>query len=319
MPTTERARQAARSLPRSFSISRRGWHVVAPTWIGVLGSAAGALIASGIGLWWYASRIEPYWVQWRSVTLPIVGLPAAFDGYRIVQLSDLHFGKGKRFGAAQLAGIARRVNRLRPDCIALTGDFVSHFDPVSEAGIQQIARLRAADGLFCVPGNHDYWNGEGVIERAVTQAGGQWLINRAHVIRRADAVLTLAGVDDCWEGRPDLAASLRDVAADACVILLAHEPNFADITQTDPRVVVQLSGHSHGGQVRVPGFGPVMLPDQAWRYPMGLYSVQRDAGQRSLWVYTNRGLGMAEMGYRLFCRPEVTLFTLRTAPSISGG
>jgi hypothetical protein len=313
MAPSKKALLANHARPDSLKISQKGWHWVVPAWIAGITGAATALAATIFGVWWYASRIEPYWVQWRQVPLPIRGLPTAFDGYRIVQLSDFHLGKGQRFTPKRLAEIIARVNRLRPDVVALTGDFVSHFDPVSEAGIAELAALQARDGVLCVPGNHDYWNGESHVEQAVDAAGGEWLINCAKLINRGGAQLVIAGVDDAWDGKPNLAQSLMGIDAQTPVILLAHEPNFADITIRDDRVAVQLSGHSHGGQVRLPGFGPVALPDQAWRYPMGLYHVPRSsAGAQPLLIYTNRGLGMSEMAYRLFCRPEVSIFTLRS-------
>ena len=179
-----------------------------------------------------------------------------------------------------------------------------------------MAALRACERVLCVPGNHDYWNGEAQVERAVELTGAKWLINCAHVVYRGAARLVIAGVDDPWDGAPDLAQSLNGIDDQTPVILLAHAPNFADVAIEDDRVAVQLSGHSHGGQVRIPGIGPLALPDQAWRYPMGLYRVKRSsATHQPLLVYTNRGLGLADMPYRLFCRPEVTIFTLRSAQS----
>ncbi len=174
--------------------------------------------------------------------------------------------------------------------------------------------MHAPDGLFCVPGNHDYWNDSGLIRAALSATGVRWLINDHHLIRHDGETLAIAGVDDPWEGRPDLDQALRRLAAETPVILLAHAPNFADAAVQHGQIVLQLSGHSHGGQVRIPGLGPLALPDQAWRYPIGLHYVQaknHKPGQRGLWVYTNRGLGLAEIPFRLNCRPEVTILTLR--------
>ena len=99
------------------------------------------------------------------------------------------------------------------------------------------------------------------------------------------------------------------------MILLAHAPNVADAAIRYPSIGIQLSGHTHGGQVRIPGIGPVVLPDQSWRYPSGLYQVPRKGSDRALWVYTNRGLGVSDLPIRFACRPEVGIITLRSKPN----
>lgn len=304
------------TLPASLQKTERGWHWVASTWLRFGLALGAAALTGGLGFWGYASQIEPRWIDWRRRTIRIEGLAHTFDGYRLIQLSDLHLSEGKSLNPARLAKIVARVNRLRPDAIAITGDFVSHVDAVSREGIRQLAALRASDGIFVVPGNHDYWSGIPAVHDLVQQAGLRWLINAHHLIRRQRAELTIAGVDDAWEGAPDLEQALLGIPTDTPVILLAHTPNFADVSVHDRRVVLQLSGHSHGGQVRIPGFGPVVLPDQAWRFPVGLYRVSSpERNGRALWVYTNRGLGLAEIPIRFNCRPEVTIFTLRSADS----
>ncbi len=301
------------NLPASLQKTERGWHWVASTWLRFGLAMGAAAFAGGLGLWGYASRIEPRWIDWRRRTIRIDGLARAFDGYRIIQLSDLHLSEGKSLRPARVAQIVARVNRLRPDAIAITGDFVSHVDAVSREGIAQLAALRAPDGIFVVPGNHDYWSGIPAVRDMVGRAGLRWLVNTNYTIRRKRAELVIAGVDDAWEGTPDLEQALLGVPDSAPVILLAHTPNYADVSIHDRRIVLQLSGHSHGGQVRIPGFGPVVLPDQAWRFPVGLYQVKSaERNGRALWVYTNRGLGLAEIPIRFNCRPEVTIFTLRS-------
>lgn len=302
-------------LPPSLQKTKRGWHWVASTWLR-LGIAVGATALTGsLGVWWYAAQVEPRWIDWRQRTIPMGCLPEAFNGYRLVQLSDLHMAEGKQLTPDHVTRIVARVNRLRPDAIAVTGDFVSQVDAVSRDGIARLSALRAPDGIFAVPGNHDYWHGLDAVYQAVQRAGLQWLINTHHLIQRNGATLAIAGVDDAWEGKPDLEGALRGIATDTPVILLAHAPNFADISVHDQRVALQLSGHSHGGQVRIPGFGPLALPDQAWRFPIGLYRIRSGTRNgRAMWVYTNRGLGLAEIKVRFYCRPEVTIFTLRPAP-----
>ena len=297
----------------SLARSKRGWHWVYSTWISLFALSGAALGLSGFSLWWYARKIEPHWIDWHHCSLPIRGLPRPFDGYRIVQLSDLHLTEGRPLTPIRLARIVIRVNRLNPDLIAITGDFVSQLDALSREGIAQLGGLHARDGVYCVPGNHDYWSDAEELKSVTSDFGLRWLINSHTTIYRNSATLTIAGVDDPWEGRPDLDRALRGAPLNAPVVLLVHAPNFADVAVHYKQIVLQLSGHSHGGQVRIPGLGPLALPDQAWRYPIGLQHIKTKENNRGLWVYTNRGLGMAEIPFRFHCRPEVTILTLRTA------
>jgi predicted MPP superfamily phosphohydrolase len=168
--------------------------------------------------------------------------------------------------------------------------------------------------VFAVYGNHDYWSHNPTVKRFLRDANVHVLCNDS---AQVEPGLWLAGVDDLWSGRPDLKASLRDIPARATTILLAHEPDFFDIVlREDAPVALQLSGHSHGGQVRLPSlksdaagyysYAPI-LPMYGRRYPIGL----RQVADRT--IYTNRGLGVWPIPYRFNCRPELTLITLRTA------
>jgi uncharacterized protein len=263
--------------------------------------------AGAAGILWYARTIEPRWLQWKTINLELPGLDPAFRGYRLAQLSDLHFHDGGVITPARMAAIIRRVNRWKPDAIVITGDFVTKMDQTARDGIAALSKLKARGGVYGVTGNHDYWTDAAAITTLAEAAGVRILCNDNAVIRRRGATLAIAGVDNIWEGSPDVAAALRGLGPDVPVILLAHESNYADLVD-DGRVRLQLSGHSHGGQVRIPFMGPLALPDLGTRYPMGLYRIPRAAGD--LLLYVNRGVGVAEVGLRMFCRPEITLFTL---------
>ena len=114
------------------------------------------------------------------------------------------------------------------------------------------------------------------------------------------APLHLAGLDDGWSGNPDLTAAMDNTPTAATTILLMHEPDLANEYALDPRISLQLSGHSHGGQIRLPIIGPPVLPYLSWKYDMGLYRVG------DMWLYTNRGIGVTNEPYRYNCRPEIT-------------
>lgn len=288
--------------------TRRGWHWSLRTWA----KAAAAAIAGICAVYGYARAIEPRWLQWKRQTIPLGGLPRAFDGYRILQISDLHLADGRALTPTALRTIVARANRLRPDLIVITGDFISAIDPVSLEGLATLSALKAPDGVAAILGNHDYWHGLADLRAALDAAGIPLLMNTHRVILRGaeQEQLVVAGIDDAWDGKPDISGALTGLGEDAFAILLAHEPNFAVEAVRDGRVRLQLSGHTHGGQIRIPMIGPIVLPDLGYLYPQGLYRVTRRAGP-PLVIYTNRGIGVAEIPLRLFCRPEITLITLR--------
>jgi len=157
-------------------------------------------------------------------------------------------------------------------------------------------------GALASLGNHDHWTDADTVAGALSDAGLTVLRNAAREV--ADG-LWIAAVDDVWEQRADLDQALADVPASATVVLLAHEPDYADTVAAGGRVSLQLSGHSHGGQIRVPFVGPLVLPRLAHKYPAGLYRVSR------MWLYVNRGVGLVRPAVRFNCRPEVTLLKLQ--------
>jgi predicted MPP superfamily phosphohydrolase len=216
----------------------------------------------------------------------------------LAQISDLHLSQYT--GPELLQEAVNAINALRPDAVLLTGDYVGGDAESAQGLIEPLRGLKAL--AFAVYGNHDYWTDRDIVAGYLYEADVRVLCNEA--VQLAEG-LWLAGLDDVWGGRPDLRATLHDVPDGAATLLLVHEPDFFDdvITSGAP-VSVQLSGHSHGGQVRIPGLGAPMLPYLGKRYPIGLRSV----GDRQ--VYTNRGLGVWPLPYRFNCRPEITLFTL---------
>lgn len=254
--------------------------------------------------WLYVAELELRWLQVERVNVSLPRLPRAFHGLTIAQISDLHIGP--YIGAEEVRAAVEAVMDLQADVIVITGDFVSSLVH-EEANIieTELAPLSAPLGVYGIMGNHDWWNDRKVVRRAVEQAGLTMLQNERVPLIRAGETLYLAGIDDFWQGKADLSKALTSLTADARVILLAHEPDYADLAARDPRILLQLSGHSHGGQVRLPFIGPLELPRYAHRYPLGL----QKAGD--LWVYTNRGIGVTGLPVRFNCRPEVTLLTLK--------
>lgn len=263
-----------------------------------LAGAAGVLAALSL----YAWRVETRWLRVTRLTLPVPDLPPAFDGYRIAHLSDLHLGVPvtQRF----LPAVVARANREQADLIAITGDFGTGQRDGLAAGEPVLARLDAPDGVWAVLGNHDYYVGPDAVEALLGRAGIRLLRNAHGMIRRGGARLVIAGIDDAIYGFPDLGATLAGVPEGQPVILLAHEPDYARFAAADTRVVLQLSGHTHGGQIRLPGRGPLMLPQLGHMFPAGAFLVERLA------LYVTSGTGTGRFAMRFNCRPEIAVITL---------
>lgn len=264
-------------------------------------SAALAISTAASGS--YSVYAEPNWlsVERRDVRIP--NLPPALAGLRIAHLSDLH--ASPETNPELIAAAVAACNRERPDLVALTGDYVSNglgFLP----DLAPLASLRAPLGVYGVLGNHDHWShAPSTIADALSQMGVHMLTNASARVTLRGGGLWIAGVDDVWEKKHDLAAALHGITPGDPTVLLAHEPDFADIA-AQHGVRLQLSGHSHGGQVRLPFVGAPFLPPLAERYPVDL---QRVAGGDA-WVYTSRGIGNARPAVRFSCRPEVTILRL---------
>lgn len=269
-------------------------------------SAAGAATMAGaaaLGAGW-ATLVEPNWPVVEQVSVALPRLPARLDGLRVAQLSDLHISQYTTAGDIERA--ARLAMRQSPDLLVLTGDFIwRDVWQYAEQLVEPLRTLRAPLGVYAVLGNHDHWEGAALAARVLAEAGVTLLVNQA-VRLDAGAPLWLVGLDDVWERKQDMAAALAGAPEEACKLLLVHEPDYADEASRYP-VDLQLSGHSHGGQIHVPGYGRPVLPYLGQKYPAGLYQVSQMA------LYTNRGIGVISPPVRLNCPPEVTLLTLRAA------
>ena len=268
---------------------------------GTLASLAGAG-----GAYVYARTIEPTWLDIVRHDLFLRKLPDAFADYKIAQISDLHFGPFIQ--PAHVDPVVDALLALNADVVVITGDIVSRVNQgETDMVVQSLSRLRAPHGVFAILGNHDWWTSDLAVIQALRQAGVTVLSNQHHPLQRDGQSLYLAGIDDVWCGKHDLAATLNGIPADAAIVALVHEPDYADTVANDPRVLLQLSGHSHGGQVRAPFCGGIWYPPWARKYPSGLYDIN------GMKLYTNRGVGMVSWQMRFACRPEVTVFTLKPA------
>lgn len=252
----------------------------------------------------YSSAIERHRIDTRMVRVFLRGLPHSFSGLRIALFSDVHLGF--YYGPPQLLKAVATINGLAPDIACLTGDFTeSDSSPgVLEPVVPILSRLKATLGKFAVLGNHDYRAGAGEVTRCLEKGGFRVLKNSHAVLKKENECLFIIGLDDVLMGRPDPENATRGIPHDACKILLVHEPDYAGFANRP--VDLQLSGHSHGGQVCFPFLGPIITTRLGKKYVSGLYS----AGKSML--YTNRGLGTTILPIRFLCRPEITLITLHT-------
>lgn len=237
----------------------------------------------------------------ESVTIPVPQLHPALDGYRIVQLSDLHLFPYTRLEFIREAVL--QANELRPDLVALTGDFVVTTASAIHDLKPVLGMLNARDGVYATLGNHDHWTNASVVRAGLREAGVTVLHNQSVPV--GGGRLWLTGLDDGWVGSADFASALAEAPGDAPIVLLMHEPDLVDTYSLNPRVVLQLSGHTHGGQIRL--LTPrraYTLPYLGRKYDQGLYRV------RNTWLYTNRGIGTVLVPVRVHCPSEVTVFTL---------
>ena len=241
----------------------------------------------------------------RRRDVEIEGLPEAFDGYRIVQISDLHCGPFA--SARRVAGWVTAANRLEADLVAVTGDLIASGSAYVDVVARALGGLRARDGAFASMGNHDYFGDGEAMVGALESAGLTVLRNRGLQLRRDGAAIWLAGVDDTWTRRHDLGRALAERPPGMPAVLLAHDPAlFPDAAERGVDLV--LSGHTHGGQVAVPLLARKLnLARLITRFTNGVYR----SGASTL--YVNRGLGTTGPPVRLAVAPEIAVLTLRRA------
>jgi uncharacterized protein len=276
---------------------------------------AGACASTSLAL--YGGEIERHWIEvaHRDVFLP--GLSKPFDGFRIAQLSDIHMDEFTE--PFFLRDAVRHINNMKPDAVFLTGDFVTNGILPRKSAISsawQCANLLKqlqCPHRYAILGNHDAFVGSTEVAGALIANGIPVLVNAHLPIERAGARFWLAGLDDAIQGKPDpelaIPESIRNVPHEP-IVLLCHEPDYVDDLLKTPlagALSFMLAGHTHGGQIRVPLVGPMVLPPLGQKYVEGWFRFG------NLQLYVNRGLGTVGVPVRFDCPPEITLFTLRTA------
>lgn len=290
------AKQPLPALPVPEAVTRRDFMAKAAT---------GTALAIGTGSAFYGTFYGRHDYTIEEVPIALPGLSKRLDGYTVVQLSDIHLGMF--VGDPEMRSAEAMVRKARPDLIVLTGDLVDH-DPRYEDALGRLVRMLAPlarDGLVAIPGNHDYFTGWDAVSSTLDRAGAVVLRNRGVVMGSAGASFALLGVDDAWGARvdrrapgPDLRAALATVppAADMPRVLLCHNPVF--FPQAAGKVDLQLSGHTHGGQVNL-GIRPA---DYVLGHPYVAGRYEKNGSR----LYVNRGFGTAGPPTRVLAAPEIT-------------
>jgi predicted MPP superfamily phosphohydrolase len=272
---------------------------------------AGAILALPFGVGIYAHKIEPYWPRFPEIPIRIKNLPRSFEGYRVAQITDMHTGRTQ---FKYLDSVMARVKGLKPDLILITGDLIHHDSSAIEP---MVALLRNFTAPVVVSfGNHEFGPFRGddepwdvtlpqQVQDAVEGTGATVLRNKSTAITHPDGSLWLVGLDDLWFGdfNPELA--FKDVPEHQPVIALSHNPDTAEMLAAyNPDLI--LSGHTHGGQIRLPFYGAIRLNVAQPQYDMGLFQLANSQ------LFVSTGVGYI-MRMRFNCRPEVPIFKLMGA------
>ncbi|MGI8314072.1 metallophosphoesterase [Halobacillus mangrovi] len=257
--------------------------------------------------YYYARYVEPRMIAIRNFTLESVKIPTSLHDVKVLQFSDTHVGY--HYDLKQFKKLINEINNQKPDLILFTGDLVDAphlYDFPDELPIL-LSQLSSPLGKFWIYGNHDH-GGNGTEKiKEVMKAGGFKLLQNSHTrIGDNKGSFILAGLDDVMLGRPNIDEALHLVDPDIFTLLMVHEPDVADEIQHYP-VDIQLSGHSHGGQVQLPIYGYMITPPYAEKYVEGSYQL----GDR-LQLFVSRGVGTTRMPYRFLCRPEISVYTLKS-------
>lgn len=260
-------------------------------------TALGSVTAVGI-----YPFLEAKWCRLARRTITLPNLPPMFRGMTLAFISDVHHGPFVPL--AYVRDIVEIANSLEPDLVLLTGDYVSRHPRYIEPGIEALGKLKARIGRFAVLGNHDHWEGAPAVRHALAEAGISLTDNMGFWLDRQGDRLRICGVGDLWTDRQDPQSALGDATTHDAVIMLSHNPDYAE-TIRDRRVGLILSGHTHGGQVVMPGFGAPIVPSRyGQKYLHGL--VQGPSCQ----VFITRGAGTVGPPVRFLCRPEIVQITL---------
>ncbi|UFU00869.1 metallophosphoesterase [Radiobacillus kanasensis] len=271
-----------------------------------------ALLGLGGGTYYYAHEIEPKMLKIHSEKLMSPKIPNSYNGFKIIQFSDTHVGF--HFSLEQLNQLVQQINKLEPDLVVFTGDLVDkpHTYEWNQTIINTLQGISSKQGKYWIYGNHDHGGyGTEIVKETMEAAGFITLQNNHTLITNEHGdQIALSGLDDMMLGKPNIEQTVQGIDESLYSVLLVHEPDFADISKDYP-VDVQLSGHSHGGQIQIPLIGYLYTPAYAEKYVEGKYTFE----ERPMELFVSRGIGTTRVPYRFLCKPEITVFTLNRKSS----
>ena len=276
-----------------FQLSRRRFlrGLVATPLIGVAGVSA------------YASLVEPYHYWISETGIFVRNLPERFENFRITQLTDIHHSR--ILGIDQVRHVVELALQTQPDMFVLTGDYATTYRRFIEPCAEALASLNAREGVWAVLGNHDHYTDPELTTRALERRHIAVLNNANTTIRRGPDSLQLSGIDDWSWNAADWERAFNGLKPATPTILLSHQPSVLDLDQTQ-NVALILSGHTHGGQVRVPWLGaPARLAMRDLKYDRGLFR----KGETQL--YVSSGTGEIGLPVRFGVRPEIAVLRLK--------
>lgn len=262
-----------------------------------------AFVAIGAAIAWRARFVSPFQTQLRHIIMDVPRKHAHLDGLTIAFVSDTHIGP--HFRTDDLGPAIEMLRRSRPDILLLGGDYVSESPRFIDPSVDALADMAATSkyGTWAILGNHDLANTPERVTEALEKAGIPTLINESVRVDTTKGPLWIVGIDDALLGRPDLIESFGGIPADEPTIALWHEPDLAErVVPYDP--LFTLSGHTHGGQVRLPGLASAAAPRMGKRYVLGRYDIN------GMPLYVSSGVGMYRPPVRFNCPPEVVMITL---------
>lgn len=260
------------------------------------------VLASGLLLAVY-SFVEPYWLDIKKIDIEDKDIPDSFNGKKIVFVSDIHHGPN--FSRERVAGIVRKINDLNPDIILLGGDYVERGTQYIRPCFEELKKLNAPLGKYGVMGNHDHWEDEMAVMQGMKDAGISLLDNRAQWIIYGKGRIKVGGVGDLYTDSQYIGPTINNVKKDDFVILLSHNPDYAERIKNN-KVDIVLSGHTHGGQITLFGrWAPYIPSFYGQKYRTGIVETAFTK------VIISNGVGSTGIPIRFFARPQIGVITLR--------
>jgi len=273
---------------------------------GLLSIGIGSLLTTSLG-YAYARYIEPRQLQVTTKNMTFANLPKGFDGVKILQFSDIHLGL--TYDLSMLSRLVDKINALDPDIVLFTGDLmdIPNQYPYTKLIPPILKRIQAPLGKFASYGNHDHGGyGTDIYRKAIEDSGFQLLRNETVKVSLIDqSFITISGLDDIMLGQPDYHKTFGALGKDYFSLAMVHEPDVAKKVAAY-NVDLQLSGHTHGGQIQIPFYGPLYTPPYGRKYEEGTFEI----GPSKMALYVNRGLGTTRLPFRFLAKPEITLFVL---------